>query len=125
MLLMLFCFCRIKMCTTVTMENLITIHHEMGHIQYYLQYKDQPVQFREGANPGTVFIYTMRWYTYGTTYTTSSGRGLIQVCVDLHVYLYFTYCQYRCRKKSREKKDLYMYFQILSSAIRSFKYQSL
>ncbi|XP_055997291.1 uncharacterized protein LOC130047084 isoform X2 [Ostrea edulis] len=43
---------RIKMCTTVTMENLITIHHEMGHIQYFLQYKDQPVQFRDGANPG-------------------------------------------------------------------------
>ena len=34
------------------MENLITIHHEMGHIQYYLQYKDQPVEYREGANPG-------------------------------------------------------------------------
>jgi len=24
----------------------------MGHIEYYLQYKDQPVVFREGANPG-------------------------------------------------------------------------
>lgn len=24
----------------------------MGHIQYYLQYKDQPVIYREGANPG-------------------------------------------------------------------------
>lgn len=34
------------------MENLITIHHEMGHIQYYLQYQDKPVEFREGANPG-------------------------------------------------------------------------
>ncbi|XP_062576365.1 uncharacterized protein LOC134238260 [Saccostrea cucullata] len=43
---------RIKMCTDVTMEDLITIHHEMGHIQYYLQYKDLPVAFREGANPG-------------------------------------------------------------------------
>nr|XP_034299429.1 uncharacterized protein LOC117680950 isoform X2 [Crassostrea gigas] len=43
---------RIKMCTDITMENLITIHHEMGHIQYYLQYQDKPVEFREGANPG-------------------------------------------------------------------------
>lgn len=42
----------IKMCTDVTMEDLITIHHEMGHVEYYLQYKDQPVVFREGANPG-------------------------------------------------------------------------
>ncbi|KAL5009469.1 hypothetical protein ScPMuIL_011774 [Solemya velum] len=43
---------RIKMCTDVTMESLTTIHHEMGHIEYYLQYKDQPVPFRGGANPG-------------------------------------------------------------------------
>ncbi|KAJ7427155.1 hypothetical protein WISP_09289 [Willisornis vidua] len=43
---------RIKQCTSVTMEQLFTVHHEMGHIQYYLQYKDQPVSFRSGANPG-------------------------------------------------------------------------
>lgn len=34
------------------MEQLFTVHHEMGHIQYYLQYKDQPVGYRSGANPG-------------------------------------------------------------------------
>lgn len=43
---------RIKQCTVVNMDDLITVHHEMGHIQYFLQYKDQPVTFREGANPG-------------------------------------------------------------------------
>lgn len=43
---------RIKMCTEVNMEELIVIHHEMGHIQYFLQYKDLPVVFRGGANPG-------------------------------------------------------------------------
>ena len=43
---------RIKMCTDITMEDLITIHHEMGHIQYYLQYKNLPLVFRTGANPG-------------------------------------------------------------------------
>ncbi|XP_072417140.1 angiotensin-converting enzyme isoform X2 [Chiloscyllium punctatum] len=43
---------RIKQCTTVTMEQLFTVHHEMGHVEYYLQYKDQPVSFRSGANPG-------------------------------------------------------------------------
>ncbi|KAM3859472.1 angiotensin-converting enzyme [Diretmus argenteus] len=43
---------RIKQCTTVTMEQLFTVHHEMGHVEYYLQYKDQPVGFRRGANPG-------------------------------------------------------------------------
>ncbi|XP_033975630.1 angiotensin-converting enzyme [Trematomus bernacchii] len=43
---------RIKQCTTVTMEQLFTVHHEMGHVQYYLQYKDLPVGYRRGANPG-------------------------------------------------------------------------
>uniref|UniRef100_A0A8C9JU00 Angiotensin-converting enzyme n=1 Tax=Panthera tigris altaica TaxID=74533 RepID=A0A8C9JU00_PANTA len=43
---------RIKQCTRVTMDQLSTVHHEMGHVQYYLQYKDQPVSLRQGANPG-------------------------------------------------------------------------
>nr|5AMC_A Chain A, ANGIOTENSIN-CONVERTING ENZYME [Homo sapiens] len=43
---------RIKQCTRVTMDQLSTVHHEMGHIQYYLQYKDLPVSLRRGANPG-------------------------------------------------------------------------
>ncbi|KAI0233168.1 Angiotensin-converting enzyme [Lamellibrachia satsuma] len=43
---------RIKQCTEITMPWVITTHHEMGHIQYYLQYKDQPVNFRRGGNPG-------------------------------------------------------------------------
>lgn len=43
---------RIKQCTTVNQRNFETIHHEMGHIQYYIQYKEQPLTFRTGANPG-------------------------------------------------------------------------
>ncbi|XP_078581220.1 angiotensin-converting enzyme-like [Branchiostoma floridae x Branchiostoma japonicum] len=43
---------RIKQCTDVTMEDLLTVHHEMGHIQYYIQYADQPLIYRGGANPG-------------------------------------------------------------------------
>lgn len=43
---------RIKQCTTVDMEDLVVAHHEMGHVQYFMQYKDLPVTFREGANPG-------------------------------------------------------------------------
>ena len=58
------------MCTDITMEDLVTIHHEMGHIQYYLQYKDQPVVYRNGANPGKVqnSYSTIRWaiYSIGT-----------------------------------------------------------
>ena len=29
------------MCTDVNMDYLLTIHHEMGHIEYYMQYADQ------------------------------------------------------------------------------------
>lgn len=43
---------RIKMCTKVTMKDLITIHHEMAHIQYFLRYSHLPREFRDGANPG-------------------------------------------------------------------------
>lgn len=34
------------------MDQLSTVHHEMGHVQYYLQYKDLHVSLRRGANPG-------------------------------------------------------------------------
>lgn len=34
------------------MDQLFTAHHELGHIQYYLQYQHLPSVYREGANPG-------------------------------------------------------------------------
>jgi peptidyl-dipeptidase A len=40
------------MCTKVTMKDLITVHHEMAHIQYFLRYSHLPREFRDGANPG-------------------------------------------------------------------------
>lgn len=43
---------RIKQCATVNQRNFVTAHHEMGHIQYQILYKDQPLPFRDGANPG-------------------------------------------------------------------------
>ena len=43
---------RIKMCTKINMEDFVVVHHEMGHIMYYLLYKDQPLLYRTGANPG-------------------------------------------------------------------------
>uniref|UniRef100_A0A7N5KD44 Angiotensin-converting enzyme n=1 Tax=Ailuropoda melanoleuca TaxID=9646 RepID=A0A7N5KD44_AILME len=42
---------RIKKCTEVTIEDLLSIFHRMGHIQYFLQYKNLSVIFRAGANP--------------------------------------------------------------------------
>ena len=43
---------RIKQCVEITHNHLVTLHHELGHIQYYLQYWDLPYVYREGANPG-------------------------------------------------------------------------
>ena len=43
---------RIKQCTNINHVDLVTSHHELGHIQYYLQYWDQPYEYRAGANPG-------------------------------------------------------------------------
>ncbi|XP_035712522.1 angiotensin-converting enzyme [Folsomia candida] len=43
---------RIRMCTQVNQADFATVHHEMGHIQYYMAYAHQPFPFRNGANPG-------------------------------------------------------------------------
>jgi peptidyl-dipeptidase A len=43
---------RIKMCTDVTGEDLVTVHHELGHDFYFLAYKDQPYSFKGGATDG-------------------------------------------------------------------------
>ncbi|KAI8789456.1 Angiotensin-converting enzyme (ACE) [Biomphalaria glabrata] len=43
---------RIKQCTVVNSKDFNTAHHEMGHIEYFLQYANQPIAFRDGANPG-------------------------------------------------------------------------
>ena len=43
---------RIKMCITPTKEDFSTIHHELGHIYYYLAYRQQPHLFQNGANDG-------------------------------------------------------------------------
>ena len=43
---------RIKMCGKVSQNQLFTVHHEMGHVEYYMTYRNQPVEFRTGANTG-------------------------------------------------------------------------
>lgn len=43
---------RIKMCIEPTEEELITIHHELGHNYYFHEYKTLPVLFQGGANDG-------------------------------------------------------------------------
>ncbi|XP_028413291.1 angiotensin-converting enzyme-like [Dendronephthya gigantea] len=43
---------RIKQCVEITHNHLVTLHHELGHVQYFLQYWDLPGVYRTGVNPG-------------------------------------------------------------------------
>ena len=37
---------RVKMCTSVNDEDFYTVHHEMGHIEYFMAYANQPSIFK-------------------------------------------------------------------------------
>ena len=43
---------RIKMCITPTVEDFTTIHHELGHVYYFLAYRGASPLFKTGANDG-------------------------------------------------------------------------
>lgn len=43
---------RLKMCLVPTLEDFYVTSHEMGHLYYFLAYKDQPYLFRDGAHDG-------------------------------------------------------------------------
>ncbi|XP_053562054.1 angiotensin-converting enzyme 2 [Bombina bombina] len=43
---------RIKMCTKINMEDFLTVHHELGHIQYDMAYTNLSMMLRDGANEG-------------------------------------------------------------------------
>jgi peptidyl-dipeptidase A len=43
---------RIKMCIQPEEDDLVTIHHELGHDFYFTQYYKMPVLFQQGANDG-------------------------------------------------------------------------
>lgn len=43
---------RIKMCIKINMEDFVTIHHELGHNYYYMNYYTKPMLFQSGAHDG-------------------------------------------------------------------------
>ena len=43
---------RIKMCINKNQEDLVTIHHELGHNYYYNYYHQLPALYQNGANDG-------------------------------------------------------------------------
>lgn len=80
---------RIKMCTNVNMEDFIVIHHEMGHIQYFIQYKDLPLTLRAGANDGF-------HEAVGDTMAISvaTPQHLIKVCSEKCISLLSSLCNF-------------------------------
>lgn len=40
------------MCTKVNMDDFLTVHHEMGHNQYQMAYRNLSYLLRDGANEG-------------------------------------------------------------------------
>jgi peptidyl-dipeptidase A len=65
---------RIKQCTETTIQNFVTAHHEMGHVEYYIQYKDQPITYRKGANNGTTQYSLKQIYKSRSRFPRSCGR---------------------------------------------------
>lgn len=43
---------RIKMCMRVSDDSFSFVHHEIGHVYYYMAYSGQPKLYRRGANDG-------------------------------------------------------------------------
>ncbi len=43
---------RIKMCIKINHEDFVTIHHELGHNYYYMNYYTKPMLYQSGANDG-------------------------------------------------------------------------
>ena len=43
---------RIKMCTRINEEDLTTIFHELGHVYYFLAYRDLPMLYQAGGHDG-------------------------------------------------------------------------
>lgn len=65
------------MCTDVTHKDFITVHHELAHIQYFMNYKYNPKVFRDGANPGN-FHFSFLLSFNNSTLTFISFDGCMQ-----------------------------------------------
>jgi len=62
---------RVKICTIINEDYFYTIHHEMGHVEYYMAYDKQPYVYKDGANSGfheaigdTIGMYASKFLTY-------------------------------------------------------------
>ncbi|KAJ3641062.1 hypothetical protein Zmor_027585 [Zophobas morio] len=58
---------RIKMCTNINFEDFIVIHHEMGHIQYFMQYVKQ-LRWDVFSGRVTQDQWNSHWWEYRKKY---------------------------------------------------------
>ncbi|RUS83506.1 hypothetical protein EGW08_008756, partial [Elysia chlorotica] len=94
---------RIKMCAKAGLSDLKTIHHEMGHIEYFMAYSNQPTVHRSPPNAafheavGDIAQLSLmtekRMQALGLTHTDSSTKRsynkLMQMALDKVAFLPF------------------------------------
>lgn len=63
----------------------------MGHIEYFLQYKDLPTVYQEGANPGMYFFFKLwisNWFLIWYTGFHEAVGDLIALSVSTKKHLF-------------------------------------
>lgn len=63
----------------MTIEDLLSIFHQMGHIQYFLQYSNLSIPFRAGANPAFEEAVGLVVTLSASFYTHLFNRGLLSL----------------------------------------------
>lgn len=51
------------MCAQVNMEDFYVIHHEMGHIMYYMAYENQPTIYKVSNITDEVTLYNIYYFS--------------------------------------------------------------
>jgi hypothetical protein len=51
--------CRMLLCAEVNAQDFYVVHHEMGHVEYYMAYRNQPTVFQV-YSPQTAVINTLQ-----------------------------------------------------------------
>jgi oligoendopeptidase F len=71
------------MCAHVTEEDLMTLHHEMGHLYYYLTYAHQPQMFRVSCAVMAAPLFSRLIRTLPALRDVSRVQCPIDSCTDL------------------------------------------
>ena len=65
-----FWWSRMRVCTKITHDDLITVHQKMSQIQYFMGYKELHWTFRRAANPGKSIAHDWRFNAWRTIVAT-------------------------------------------------------